>query len=124
MSKPMLTDEDAVRAMLYVADLLAPEQVDPWQRRLSQEPALAEEVERLRARQGADDGVGSLLELMGRVRTEEAWREQLLQAHPEVARKAAYLWVALQEVRARLVRLKQLEEVTRAMPPGAGRSVA
>ncbi|NIC40995.1 hypothetical protein [Aquabacterium sp. A08] len=124
MSKPSLTDEDAVRAMLYVADLLAPEQADQWQRRLPLEPALAEEVERLRARQDAVDGVGNLLELMGRVRTEEAWREQVLQAHPEVARKAAYLWVALQEVRARLVQLKQLEEVTRALPPGAGRSVA
>ncbi|NIC40976.1 hypothetical protein [Aquabacterium sp. A08] len=118
---PALSDEDAVRAMLYVADLLAPEEAQQWRQRLPREPVLAEEVQRLQARQGGADGAGSLLELMGRVRTEEAWRQELLQAHPEVARKAAQLWVALQEVRARLAQLKQLEEAARAMQPGAGR---
>ncbi len=112
---PVLSDEDAVRAMLYVADLLAPEEAEQWRQRLPREPALAEEVQRLQARQGG--GAGSLLELMGRVRTEEAWRQELLQAHPEVARKAAQLWVALQEVRARLAQLKQLEEAARALRP-------
>lgn len=117
---PVLSDEDAVRAMLYVSDLLAPEEAAQWRERLPREPALAQEVKRLQARQVGADGAGSLLELMGRVRTEEAWRKELLQAHPEVARKAAQLWVALQEVRARLAQLQQLEETARALHPRGG----
>lgn len=115
-----LKDEDAVRAILFVADLLSPEEAAQLAASLPDHPALAQEVQRLQARQRPADDAGGLLELMDRVRTEEAWRAELLQAHPEVARRAAQLWVALQEVRARVARLKQLEEIAPGLTGATG----
>lgn len=119
MTQPNLSDDDAVRAMLFVADLLATDEARQLADRLPREPALAEEVRRLQARQRPAGDAVALLELMSRVRSEEAWREQLLQAHPEVARKAAQLWVALQDVRARLAALQQLEKMVAPSQTGA-----